>query len=125
MFDPSQAAGQGQQGAAQAQTVTCIAQMPDGTYKVYQENEADEAQQDAANPGPGGDDSQEETDEMAGAQSAKDIPGALKLAGQLLAGGGQAQGQGQGQGAAPADDSADALFNKGFSQARGTPLNRG
>lgn len=114
MFDPSQAAAQGQPDAdPQATTTICIAAMPDGTYKVYAETQEDAADQ-------GSDDGQEESDEMAGAQSAKDINGALQLAKQMLSGGpGGAQ-----PGAAPASDSADALFQQGFTQARGTPLNR-
>lgn len=108
MYAPTATAGQGQPPAAapQATTTICIAALADGTFMVYPEG-ADSA----AAPAGGA----EESGEMAGGQPAQDIDGALELAKQML--GGQ-------EGGAPAEDSADALFQAGFSKASGTPLNR-
>lgn len=120
MFASNPNAGQGQPAAAaapQATTTICIAALADGTFMVYPEPEG--GAEDAAGAQAGGAD--EESSEMAGGQPAQDVDGALQLAKQMLSAGPAAAG---GQGA-PADDSADALFQQGFNKASGNPLNRG
>lgn len=112
MFAPTQAAAPGQQPAAapQAMATICIAALADGTFMVYPESEggAEEAPAGAA---------AEESSEMANGQAAQDVDTALQLAKKMLAGGQNSP--------APAEDSADALFQQGFNKASGNPLNRG
>lgn len=95
--------------AAAAPTMeVCIAAMPDGTFKVYQESEgADGADDDAG---------------MAGAQTLKSADEACQAAKQLLAGDGQ---DASGADTSAQGDDSEALFSGGFNQARGIPLNRG
>jgi hypothetical protein len=99
MMDPTQAAPMGAPGAPgaapgadQAGPVVCIASQPDGSFMVYPEG-----QDDAGQP-------------------AKDVDGALAIAGQLLQGG-------DGNASSSTEDETAALMS-GFNQARGTPLNR-
>lgn len=101
MFDPSKTAAPGQQsaGAPQAKATICIAALADGTFKVYPEAYAGAAEQAG------------ET----GGQIAPDVDAALELAKQMLSGG---------EAGAPAEDSADALFQQGFNKVSGNPLNR-
>lgn len=112
--------------APQVLSTICISAMADGTFMVYQDSEEGDESDDAAGADPtaaagAAPAPDDDSDEMAGGQSAKDIDSALQLAKQMIAQGGQDGGE------APEDDnaSADALFQQGFGKARGTPLNRG
>lgn len=97
MMDPTQAAPMGAPGApgaapAAAGPVVCIASQPDGSFMVYPEGDGPDA-----------------------GQPAKDVDGALAIAGQLLAGDEPAM-------SSSAAEEADALMS-GFKSVRG-PLNR-
>ena len=88
----------------------CIEETPEGFYSVYQESEASEGAEGpgmapmGGGPGPaggqpggmppgmmggGGESPQQEASEKQGEEQARDIPGALKIAGRMLS---QAQG---------------------------------
>jgi hypothetical protein len=96
MMDPTQAAPMGAPGAPGAAPaagpVVCIASQPDGSFMVYPEG-----QDDAGQP-------------------AKDVDGALAIAGQLL------QGDDGAATSSTEDEAADLMA--GFNQVR-SPLNRG
>jgi hypothetical protein len=107
MMDPTQAQGAAPAGAP---LTICISMQPDGSFKVYQEDEAAES-----NGGPQSDPSED-------GQSAPDIDSALDMARSMLTG--QADPGAAGQPAA-AGDSADDIFQAGFNKVRGNGLNGG
>lgn len=97
MIDPTQAPAAGQ-SAAPAQTAVCIAPQGDGSFVVYPKDAGPEA-----------------------GQTAPGIDSALELVKQTLAG---ATAQGTAPAAAEGATSADSLFEQGFNNVRGVPLNR-